>query len=240
MSNASKTIPDSTLDAGQVEDHLEVDTPIPGQQFVCLSFVSPEKVLPRKDAFLRVAFWKYLKDNHAAIDFAVLDNLEDLYATFIDQGGQDLEERFHVEHDFQTTVRGVKVRGVYSTMKEAEIRSKVLQKLDSHHHVFVAPVGYWLPWDPAADDVQDQVYQEEQLNELMKNYKSNEHKRDEYYAEQKDARIKQAAEETAALKKANAAEAAATAETLFEAVEDQTDHTSLKEGFDAFKDNGSA
>ena len=246
----SKTVPESKLDAGQVEDHLEVDAPIPGQQYVCLSFVSPEKVLPQKDAYFRTEFWKYLKDNHEAIDFNVIENLEDLYATFMDQAETILEEKFHAAQDFQTTVRGLKVRGVYNTMREAEVRSKVLQKLDSHHHVFVAPVGYWLPWDPAADAVQDQVYQEEQLNELMRNYKQNEMKRDEYYAEQKNDRMKKAMEENAARKKANEAEEAAAesagdseaeeskagdAETLFEAVESQADHASLKDGFEAFK-----
>ena len=225
----SKTVPDSKLDTDQVEDHLEVDAPIPGQQFVCLSFVSPEKVLPQKEAFFRTEFWKYLKDNHEAIDFNVIENLEDLYATFMDQAETIVEEKFHAAHDFQTTVRGLKVRGVYNTMREAEVRSKVLQKLDSHHHVFVAPVGYWLPWDPAADAIQDQVYQEEQLNELMRNYKQNEMKRDEYYAEQKNERMKQAMEENEARKTANAeAEAeeskASDAETLFEAVETQADH----------------
>jgi hypothetical protein len=245
----SKTVPESKLDGGQVEDHLEVDAPIPGQQYVCLSFVSPEKVLPQKDAYFRTEFWKYLKDNHEAIDFNVIENLEDLYATFIDQAETILEEKFHAAQDFQTTVRGLKVRGVYNTMREAEVRSKVLQKLDSHHHVFVAPVGYWLPWDPAADAVQDQVYQEEQLNDLMRNYKQNEMKRDEYYAEQKNDRMKKAMEENAARKKANEAEEAAEgagdgeaeeskasdAETLFEAVESQADHASLKDGFEAFK-----
>ena len=33
------------------EDYLEVDNPIPGQNFVCLSFVSPEKILKQKNTF---------------------------------------------------------------------------------------------------------------------------------------------------------------------------------------------
>ena len=81
---------------------------------------------------------------------------------------------------------------MYDTKNEADIRARVLQKLDRSHHVFVAPVGYWLPWDPSADAVKDQVYQEEQLNELMRNYKVNEVKRDQYYQEQKETRKKEA------------------------------------------------
>ena len=33
-------------------DYLEVDNPIPGQNYVCLSFVSPEKTLKEKELFL--------------------------------------------------------------------------------------------------------------------------------------------------------------------------------------------
>ena len=32
-------------------DYLEVDDPIPGQNYVCLSFVSPEELIESKEAF---------------------------------------------------------------------------------------------------------------------------------------------------------------------------------------------
>ena len=242
--NSSKTIPDSTLQSSnkQVEDHLEVDAPIPGQQFVCLSFVSPENVLPQKDSYFRTEFWKYLKDNNDAIDFNVIENLEDLYATFLEQAGSILEEKFHEKNNFQTSVRGLKVRGVYNTMREAEIRSQVLQKIDRHHHVFVAPVGYWLPWDPSADAIHEQVYQEEQLNELLRNYKKNEMKRDEYYAEQKNERMKQAMKENDERKKKNVEEVndeneETTLQSLFEDVESSEEHSTLKEKFETFQED---
>ena len=39
-----------SLDDSEIkEDFLEVDPKIPGQNFVCLSFVSPEKVLKQKE-----------------------------------------------------------------------------------------------------------------------------------------------------------------------------------------------
>ena len=140
-------------------------------------------------------------------------------------------------------------------MKEAEIRSKVLQKVDKHHHVFVAPVGYWLPWDPSADAIGDQVYQEEQLNELMKSYNKNETQRDQFYEEQKAEKKKQAMQENEERKKKNQAEKeaeaakgaeayvsdeqpneASEAQTLFDAVENQVDHADLKAAFDQFKE----
>ena len=34
-----------------IEDYLKVDKELPGQNYVCLSFVSPNKVLKRKETF---------------------------------------------------------------------------------------------------------------------------------------------------------------------------------------------
>ena len=39
------------------EDYLTVDTPLPGQNFVCLSFISPEKVLTQKQEFYLQKFF---------------------------------------------------------------------------------------------------------------------------------------------------------------------------------------
>ena len=33
-------------------DYLEVDNPIPGQNYVCMSFISPDKVLKQRELFL--------------------------------------------------------------------------------------------------------------------------------------------------------------------------------------------
>ena len=38
------------------EDYLDIDDPINGQNWVCLSFVSPENVLKDKDAFTVAKF----------------------------------------------------------------------------------------------------------------------------------------------------------------------------------------
>lgn len=240
---STKTIPDSKITENtRTEDYLEVDAPIPGQQFVCLSFVSPETILQQKETYFRTAFWKYLKDNHDNIDYNLVSDFENLYATFLDKEEQHLEETFHEENRFQTSVRGLKVRGTYNTKNEADVRARVLHKLDQSHHVFVAPVGYWLPWDPSADAIQDQVYQEEQLNDLMKNYKQNELKRDTFYEQQKEERKKSALDENERRRRENEENAKqekkekeSDAEKMFEVVESQTDHTNLKEQYEKFK-----
>lgn len=242
MSISTKNIPDSKIASStKKEDYLEVDAPIPGQQFVCLSFVSPEKILKKKEEYFRTAFWTFLKENHDTIDYNLVSDFENLYATFLDKEEQRLEDTFHEENMFQTSIRGLKVRGTYNTKHEADIRARVLQKLDQSHHVFVAPVGYWLPWDPSADAIQDQVYQEEQLNELMKNYKQNELKRDTFYEQQKEERKRNIMEENERKRKENEEEykhdtsIEDNAKTLFETVESQTDHINLKQQYEDFK-----
>ena len=102
-----------------------------------------------------------------------------------------LETQFHEMCDFKTSVRGVKVRGVYGSHREAEVRSKVLQKLNKRDNVFIGQVGYWLPWDPSPNRIENQEYLEPELNTLMKKYKENSLKRDIYYQEIKEQNMKE-------------------------------------------------
>ena len=56
-------------------------------------------------------------------------------------------------------------------------------------------MGYWLPWDPCADRVQNEEYLEEELNTLMKEYKENEVRKDMFYEEQKREKTQAAVRE---------------------------------------------
>lgn len=47
-----------------VEDYLEVDDPIPGQNYVCMSFVSPEEVIADRNLFMVNAFLKTVAKNY--------------------------------------------------------------------------------------------------------------------------------------------------------------------------------
>ena len=50
-------------DTKEKVDYLEVDDPIGGQNYVCLSFISPESFIQNKDAFKCVKFLQsYCKD----------------------------------------------------------------------------------------------------------------------------------------------------------------------------------
>ena len=166
----------------KVEDFLEVDSPLRGQEFACLSFVSPETIIREKNLqfvhkFLKTIAPKYDLDK---------DTIIEKYKDFLYVNDRKLEDEFAVENDFQTNVRGVKVRGVYSTIKEAQNRAKKLQNLDPNFNVYIGQVGYWLPWDPRPDTVEDQEYAEPQLNTLVQKYKENQKNKDQHFRENVD------------------------------------------------------
>ena len=181
----------------QKVDYLEVDEPIPGQNFVCLSFVSPESIIQSKESFKVAKFLQsYAKDK----DLDVKKLMKE-YDDFTYKYSDELQRDFDKENNFQTNVRGLKVRGTYSTKEEAERRAKSLQNIDSDFHVFVGQVGYWLPWDPCADKIEDEHYIDTQLNEMMQKYKENNIDRDIFYEEEKRDKIKAAREEVIRKKK---------------------------------------
>jgi len=187
-------------------DLLDEDKSIAGQKFVCVSFVSPEKLLKQKDMFYFEEFlkqWDFNKSMEKYIQFLnflsfkynmqfddltndfkefvkeereklLEDSVVDQYKTFVDNHEEDLDKRFNVVCNFQTHTRGVKIRGSYPSVEEAEMRAKLLREMDPSHDVFVGPVGMWMPWDPEAYKTGRVEYLEDELNQLMQEKKKNE------------------------------------------------------------------
>jgi uncharacterized protein YjbI with pentapeptide repeats len=190
------------------EDFLEVDPKIPGQNYVCLSFVSPEKVMKQKEVFFTSKFMDYIfndendlysKDIRAKfLNKEVKPTYEAIKTMYEDwkyTRTTDLEAEFHEINDFKTTMRGMKVRGVYDSHKEANVRAQILRRKDPSFNVFVGQVGYWLPWDPECESVPTQEYQEGMLNDLVKQYKENLTSKDELYEQVKNEKIEKAKKE---------------------------------------------
>jgi len=180
-------------------DLLDEDKSISGQKFVCLSFISPEKVLKNKELFIFQEFlkkWDFLKSlekfqqfihfisfkykmdvnvlQKDLEDFAkeersnlIKSSIEDDFKNFLDTNEEELESMFNSKYNFQTNVRGIKVRGSFPTQEEAEMKCKSLREVDPNHDVFVGPVGVWMPWDPEAYKTNRVEYMEEELNQLM-------------------------------------------------------------------------
>ena len=101
-------------------------------------------------------------------------NIETDYKSFIDMRETHLEEKYIEEHSMQTSVRGLKIRGVFPTQQEAELRCKMIREVDPHHDVYVGPVGLWIPFHPEAYKTGNVQYLEKELNELMHEKKKNE------------------------------------------------------------------
>jgi hypothetical protein len=195
-------------------DFLEVDRPIPGQNYVCLSFISPEKIIENKNMFTFYKFYLSMNEGSDMTFAQFKDNYEDFQ-----EGNDSVQKEFDEICDFQTNVRGVKIRGVYDTQREANIRAQVLQKMDNAFHVYVGQIGYWLPWDPNPNDIQEQEYLNKDLNRLNKEYNKNQEKKDMFYEEQKREKKMSAIRENEEKKKANAnAEALKTVENNDEAL----------------------
>jgi len=144
-------------------------------------------------------FKEFSKDEK---DKLLTSTVEDDYKNFLDEHEERLEKEFGEKHSFQTSVRGIKVRGVFPTQAEAELRCKMLRQNDPNHDVYVGPVGIWVPFHPEAYKTGRVEYMEETLNELMSEKKKNEDKaKDEF-----DARVKETKEKAIEENKKKAAE----------------------------------
>ena len=204
-------------------DLLDEDIPVSGQKFVCLSFISPEKILKQKEEFYFSQFLKQYDLSKSLekftqfinfvsfkykLDFDKLskdlkefteeekDNLykttlSDEYKNYVDNHEDSLETKFNELHNFQTSTRGLKVRGSYPSQQEAELRCKMLREMDPNHDVFVGPVGMWVPWDPEPYKTGKVEYLEEELNQLMSEKAKNEkHAKEEFQKRIKETREK--------------------------------------------------
>ncbi len=113
--------------------------------------------------------------------------VDDDFKNFIDKNEEKLTQNFQREHAFQTSTRGLKIRGVYNTQEEAEMRCKKLRELDPNHDIYVGPVGMWIPWDPDAYKTGRVEFMEDELNQLHQEKIKNEAKAKEEF----DRRIRE-------------------------------------------------
>ena len=201
-------------------DVLDEDKAIAGQKFVCVSFLSPEKILEDKNMFFFKQFLKQWDMSKSLEKYAQFlnfisykynlnfDNLsgdleefvkternnlfttsvEDEFKTYVDNNEQRMQAEFDEANSFQTSTRGLKIRGSFPTQGEAEVRAKLLRESDPNHNVYVGPVGLWMPFHPEAYKTGRVEYLEDELNQLMHEKTKNEAKAKEDF----DARVKEA------------------------------------------------
>tara|TARA_B110000208_G_scaffold191791_1_gene260127 strand:+ start:1416 stop:2192 length:777 start_codon:yes stop_codon:yes gene_type:complete len=179
------------------KDYLSVDEPINGQNFICMSFVSPEKLIHEYNAFQMCKFLQsYCKEQELKYD-----EVYSKYEDYVYKYSEDLRRDYDEKNEYKTSMRGVKVRGAFTTKQEAEDQARKLSRTDSTFNVFVGQMGYWLPWDPCADNVDKEVFQDEQLNTLMEGYEKNNVSREIFYEEVKSDKLQKAKDEYLTAKK---------------------------------------
>jgi hypothetical protein len=201
-------------------DMLDEDKPIANQKFVCISFVSPEKILKNREHYLFQQFlktwdfnksmekynqflnfiaYKYELDgtslNNDFKDFMKeekekLDNIDitEEFKTYLDANEERLTNEFNEANQFQTSVRGIKIRGTYSSQGEAEARAKSLREIDPNFDIYVGPIGCWMPWEPDAYKTGKVEHLEEELNKLVSDKQDNEVAAKDYF----EQRVKEA------------------------------------------------
>lgn len=123
---------------------------------------------------LTADFQEFTKEEGETIRSTSSTLISDDYKTFLDNHEEELEQKFGEKHQFQTSTRGIKVRGVFATQGEAELRCKLLREVDPNHDIYVGQVGMWVPFHPEAYKTGRVEYMEETLNQLMSDKKKNE------------------------------------------------------------------
>ena len=190
-------------------DFLDEDKPIRGQNYVLLSFLSPEDVIVKKDLYFLSKFidkfGKDMKDLFQGIKEKfpesedMLENIKENHSYIFDPkemneqytfyksvNNEELEQSYHRDNNFVTSMRGIKVRGTFDTLDEAKNRSEFLKKIDTKFNIYIAQVGCWCPWSPNPECLDNQEYSETQLNTLMKEYKKNMDDKDVIFEDRKN------------------------------------------------------
>lgn len=122
-------------------------------------------------------------------------SLSDQFKTFLDSNEDRLATQFDEENQFQTSVRGVKVRGSYPSLQEAQLRAKTLREADPSHDVYVGQVGLWMPFHPEAYKTGHVEYMESELNQLMHEKTKNETRAKQEFEERVKTAKKKAIED---------------------------------------------
>jgi flagellar biosynthesis/type III secretory pathway protein FliH len=85
----------------------------------------------------------------------------------------------------KSDVLGVKIRGSFETIEEAQRHAERLRNSNDSFDVYVASVGKWLPWYPDPSKMPDVNYQESQLNTIVKGHMEEQIKSKQHFEERK-------------------------------------------------------
>ena len=178
---------------------LEYDWKIKGMEHL-MAFLSKKYSIKIDDLFKDMEeFRKVHNDEIKKTD------VHEQYQVFLLKCEKDIENEFNERVDFQTNVRGVKIRRVFGNVEEAQSYAKVLQRRYPKDNIYVGKVGQWLPWDPSEHLMPEVEYAEKELNEMMRKYRENEVNREIFFEEEKTEKIRLQKEQNEQKRKENLA-----------------------------------
>ena len=234
-------------------DWLREDVPIPGQKYACISFVEPtdQELMTDRESFFATKFLKSFVDNFkVATEFVARegeDKVTPQIQESLDLSYDNVKKSFYefrklhlqqLQTDFEnaditregTTMRGLKIRGVFPTYSTAQRKSEELRQFEPAFNVFVTEVGFWVPFNPENVNDVETEYDEDALNDLVKSKIQEDEKRQLAYEHRKMEMMAAAAKETEDQKTLNALEREADVELVVE--EDDEDIFEIVESED--------
>lgn len=137
----------------------------------------------------------FIKDTSGVAKKHEPTTIEDDYASFLDLNEEHLTKEFDAENPFKTSVRGIKIRGVYPNEDIARAKCKEIMDFDPENNVTIGPVGKWLAWDPDLYKTGNVEYMEAELNQLYQEKIKNEASAKAHFEQRKMEIKKKAIEE---------------------------------------------
>jgi hypothetical protein len=80
---------------------------------------------------------------------------------------------------------GVKIKGVFETVEEAKMHAKRVQENDPLFDVYLVELYKWLPVPPNNEMIENQEYQDEELNKIIKARAEDQRKAHHFFEERK-------------------------------------------------------
>lgn len=194
-------------------DYLEVDKEIPDQKYTLVSFLCPEAEIKKRQLYMLDQFKEFFiskcSENFEFLENELKENaklydrlkeirkcdMSELYDTFLFLKKKELDAKFDELNENKTSILGLKIRGSFPTIEEAKNQAVKKQKKDPNHNIYICQTGYWVPFSPNTEEIADQEYANEKLNEIMKNYNEHLEQKNEVWDAVTKARIQKAIEE---------------------------------------------
>lgn len=89
------------------------------------------------------------------------------------------------EPGFNWDIRMLKIRCICETEEQLKKQADYFHKIDPYHHVFAIPVGRWGFFDDREENAEEIDHGDERMNSMMKAFKEQQAKADEYETERR-------------------------------------------------------